>query len=417
METVKNEGSSDAGGGASNSTNSLQSIRYVPANSSLEGKPSLQILDQLLLPFVTKYITICGTEDGWNCVKKMQVRGAPALAIVSMLSLAIEIQDPISKLYNDNEVSSFINLAGKKLNYLKTSRPTAVNLAEAAERLRVCLRTWSTLCITQVKQNLIEEIEKMLVIDVTTNRNIGAHGGAFLFDKAKTQNSKLNSDMKESLCVLTHCNTGSLATARYGTALGVARWLHSNKLLNTLFCTETRPYNQGARLSVYECIVDKIPYCLVTDSMVAALMASRKIHAVVVGADRVVANGDTANKIGTYQLAILARHFGVPFYVAAPLTTLDISISSGDKIVIEQRPASEFTSTARALPESIVWNPAFDVTPASLIDAIFTEHGVITKASIGSKCSGEYPVTYVLIFLYFVCITSSIHCFVRVSWT
>jgi hypothetical protein len=170
-----------------------------------------------------------------------------------------------------------------------------------------------------------------------------------------------------------------LATAQYGTALGVARWLNDAALLDTLFCTETRPYNQGARLTAYECIVDSIPYCLVSDSMVAALMASRRIHAVVVGADRVAANGDTANKIGTHQLAILAKHFGVAFYVAAPLTTLDGATASGDHIVVEERPAVEFITTAQALPETKVWNPAFDVTPAALIDAIFTEHGVITK--------------------------------------
>lgn len=370
-------------------SDTLQAIRYVSGSQASDQKgpttATLSILDQLLLPHETVYVPVRNTEDGWACVKKMQVRGAPALAIVSMLSLAVELQDPESALQQCSDTESLTHLVKEKLDFLKSSRPTAVNLAEAADRMHAALLGWNELPAADARANLVAEIEAMLPTDVATNRNIGAHGGNFLLATALRKHADL-ADLKTALAsgkrglrVLTHCNTGSLATAQYGTALGVARWLNENDLLETLYCTETRPYNQGARLSVYECVVDKIPYCLVTDSMVAALMASRRIDAVVVGADRVVANGDTANKIGTYQLAILARHFDVAFYVAAPLTTLDTAIASGDNIVIEQRPPEELLVSARAPQGATVWNPAFDVTPAALIDAIFTEHGVVTK--------------------------------------
>ena len=412
----------------------LQAIRYERDESSTQAR--LSVLDQLLLPDQTVYIPIANTADGWDCVKKMQVRGAPALAIVSMLSLAVELLDPASDLHAAKDLRCFAALVRGKLEFLKTSRPTAVNLAEAADRMSAELQAWvaedgdggrgETVGVEEARRRLVAEIEAMLPLDVTTNRNIGAHGGDFLLAQALrclpaegdvrkamraallaaggdccgeggegggggggdgaeggVINNKATAEEatppRKGLRVITHCNTGSLATAQYGTALGVARWLNERGLLETLFCTETRPYNQGARLSVYECIVDRIPHCLVTDSMVAALMASRRIDAVVVGADRVVANGDTANKVGTHQLAILARHFRVPFYVAAPLTSLDAGTAAGSDIVIEERPAVELTATARAPEGACVWNPAFDVTPAELIDAIFTEHGVITK--------------------------------------
>ena len=362
----------------------LQAIRY---EKGTDGKPAkLSILDQLLLPHKSTYIDIANVDEGWQCVKKMQVRGAPALAIVSMLSLAVELQDAGSALAQETDSAKLSALISEKIEYLKTSRPTAVNLAEAADRLWNHMSTeWALLNADDKRRRLIEEIEQMLPIDITTNKNIGSHGGDFLLSQALSNPAAADAIRaadslgKPSLRIITHCNTGSLATAQYGTALGVARWLNDNKLLDTLFCTETRPYNQGARLTAYECVVDQIPYCLVTDSMVAALMSSRRIDAVVVGADRVVANGDTANKIGTYQLAILAKHFGVKFYVAAPHTSLDPSIATGSDIVIEQRPPQEFTATARAPENATVWNPSFDVTPAALIDAIFTEHGVITK--------------------------------------
>lgn len=210
----------------------------------------------------------------------------------------------------------------------------------------------------------------MLEKDIGDNKSIGNFGAQEI----------LSGVSGDSLVrILTHCNTGSLATAGYGTALGVIRRLHELKRLEHVYCTETRPYNQGARLTAYELVHDKIPATLIVDSMVAALMKHRNISAVVVGADRVASNGDTANKIGTYQIAVLAKYHGVPFYVAAPFTSIDMKVVSGDHIVIEERPDHEMTHVGehRIAAKGIsCWNPAFDVTPASLIAGIITEKGV-----------------------------------------
>jgi methylthioribose-1-phosphate isomerase len=218
----------------------------------------------------------------------------------------------------------------------------------------------------------VNEAEAMLAKDVADNRAIGAFGAEALLEPAGKGNIRL----------LTHCNTGSLATASYGTALGIIRRVQELGRLDHAFCTETRPYNQGARLTAFELVHEGIPATLITDSMAAFLMKSRGIHGVVVGADRVAANGDTANKIGTYQLAIAARYHGVPFFVAAPLTSIDLSMEDGSSIPIEERPASELTDmngVRIAAPGIGVWNPGFDVTPAELIGGIVTEHGVVYK--------------------------------------
>lgn len=219
----------------------------------------------------------------------------------------------------------------------------------------------------------------MLQKDIEDNEAIGKEGANDIL-------SKIAGD--GLVRILTHCNTGSLATAGYGTALGVVRTLHKLGRLEQVYCTETRPYNQGARLTAYELVHDKIPSTLIVDSMVAALMKQRNISAVVVGADRVAANGDTANKIGTYQIAVLAKHHGVPFYVAAPFTSIDVNIASGEHIVIEERPDREMTHVGdhRIAAKGITcWNPAFDVTPASLIEAIVTERGVFKPRELEDK--------------------------------
>jgi methylthioribose-1-phosphate isomerase len=214
-------------------------------------------------------------------------------------------------------------------------------------------------------------LESMLEEDVRTNRAIGAAGAAAILAQP---------GVPAKVVVLTHCNTGSLATAGYGTALGVIRTLHNQQQLEHVYCTETRPYNQGARLTAYELVYESIDATLITDSMVAALMQSRAVTAVVVGADRVVANGDTANKTGTYQIALTARFHGVPFYVAAPLTSVDVSKADGTEIEIEQRAWTEIThfNGTQVTPDGIkCWNPSFDVTPASLITAVVTEAGTV----------------------------------------
>ncbi|KAJ8973574.1 hypothetical protein NQ317_001600 [Molorchus minor] len=339
---------------------SLRAIKY--ENNTLE------ILDQLLLPAQTKYISVRGVEDGWKVINKMQVRGAPAIAIVGCLSLAVELKN--EKFESKKQMRQEIE---GKLNYLVSSRPTAVNMKIAAEELIDLANQLSkddSVSLDEMKAKFLQTIEDMLAKDIADNKAIGDYG-------AKEILARVSGD--HLVRVLTHCNTGSLATANYGTALGVIRTLHKMKRLEHIYCTETRPYNQGARLTAYELVHDKIPATLIVDSMVAAVLKHRNVTAVVVGADRVAANGDTANKIGTYQIAVLAKYHEVPFYIAAPFTSVDMSIPSGDHIVIEERPDREMTHVGehRIAAKGIAcWNPAFDVTPASLIAGIITERGV-----------------------------------------
>ncbi|KAJ3286247.1 S-methyl-5-thioribose-1-phosphate isomerase [Borealophlyctis nickersoniae] len=374
----------------------LQAIRY--------HRGSLEILNQLLLPFESVYEVIKGVEDGHTAIKTMKVRGAPAIAIVAALSLAVELhletehRSPASQtLKTPLAVSKFVH---KNLEYLKTSRPTAVNLFEAAARLdsiTAAAASQATEC-GEVIAAYMDAAEGMLARDIEDNRNIGRLGAEFLV--GMTPGVQLN--------VLTHCNTGSLATAGWGTALGVIRDLHASGHLSHAYCTETRPYNQGSRLTAYELVYEEIPATLICDSMASALLKQKNIGAIVVGADRVAANGDTANKIGTYQLAITAAYHGVPFLVAAPWTTIDLATASGEDIPIEERSGIEVkqirgltvddeagvkeggsegdsepvtTTTVQIAARGVgVWNPAFDITPASLITAVITEKGVIVKA-------------------------------------
>ncbi|KAF9884101.1 S-methyl-5-thioribose-1-phosphate isomerase [Aspergillus nanangensis] len=330
----------------------------------------------------------------------MRVRGAPAIAIVAALALASELHSLMAqnKLSSTSEdVRAFIT---NKLEYLVSSRPTAVNLSDAARKLgAVVVENAQTPNSTgkSVAIAFTHAAEEMLVKDVDDNKKIGDYGATWILKNAlRGQEPKAT--------VLTHCNTGSLATSGYGTALGVIRSLASAESLQHAYCTETRPYNQGSRLTAFELVHDSLPATLITDSMAAALLAKKEtcMNAIVVGADRVAANGDTANKIGTYGLAVLAKYHGVKFLVAAPLTTIDLTTRSGDEIVIEERPASEVTSvrgpremkTADMDMELVtvctaargidVWNPAFDVTPAALIDGIITEKGVVEKDTAGA---------------------------------
>lgn len=340
---------------------SLEAIKYK------NGK--LEIIDQLLLPFETKYIDVKDTEDGWKAIHDMQVRGAPAIAVVGVLSLVSEIYE--KKFTSVDELSDYIE---KKLHFLVTARPTAVNMADARDKLVQAikdLKGQEALTPEQAKTQLISLMEKIQKDDIATNVKMGEHGANSIVELCGE---------KRPLTILTHCNTGSLATAGFGTALGVVRMLHERKLLARCYYTETRPYNQGGRLTGYELIHDHIPSTLICDNMVAALMSRRGISAVVTGADRVAANGDTANKIGTCGIAIIAKHYGVPFYIVAPSTSVDLGIESGDKIVIEERPPEEITKirgVTIAAAGTVCWNPAFDVTPAELITGgIVTEFGV-----------------------------------------
>ncbi|MED6119505.1 hypothetical protein PIB30_012412 [Stylosanthes scabra] len=308
----------------------------------------------------------------------MVVRGAPAIAIAAALSLAVEVSNLGSFNGSPDDAASLLQ---SKLEYLVSSRPTAVNLSDAATKLKqvISKAAGTSSDARSVFQAYIEAAEIMLEDDVASNKAIGSYGAKFMQQQTE----------KQKLSVLTHCNTGSLATAGYGTALGVIRALHSGGVLERAYCTETRPFNQGSRLTAYELVHDKIPATLIADSAAAALMKARRVDAVVVGADRVASNGDTANKIGTYSVALCAKFHNVPFYVAAPVTSIDLSLSSGEEIVIEERSPKELLNTRGGLGEQVaasgisVWNPAFDVTPASLIHGIITEKGVITKTSSG----------------------------------
>jgi methylthioribose-1-phosphate isomerase len=340
----------------------LEAIRY--------SRGSLSILDQLKLPHSSEFITIANCAQAAEAIKSMQVRGAPAIAVTAVLSLAVELPSMVEK---SADLKMFVRMIDDRLEVLGNSRPTAVNLFEAIGRIKKILSQATAQPgnnsnpIQNLSSTLVNFAEGMLEKDISDNRAIGSYGADLFKGKSKIK-------------ILTHCNTGSLATVGYGTALGVIRALHERGQLEHAFATETRPYNQGARLTAFELVYEKIPATLITDSMASFLMKQEKIDAVIVGADRVVANGDTANKIGTYQLAIAAKHHGIPFYVAAPLTSIDISKSSGDDIHIEQRPANELTHIfgQRLAAEGIeVWNPSFDVTPAELISGIITEHGVV----------------------------------------
>lgn len=349
------------------SGNSLQAIRY--------KRGSLQLLDQRKLPLETTYLNIRDSTDGWHAIKDMVVRGAPAIAIAAALSLGVEVFNLEDFNETPDEAFSFLVM---KLEYLVSSRPTAVNLSDAATKLKqIAAKVAATTSESKsVFEAYIEASEIMLKDDVASNQAIGSHGASFI---------QGHLDNSTRISMLTHCNTGSLATAGYGTALGVIRSLHTEGILERAYCTETRPFNQGSRLTAYELVHDNIPATLIADSAAAALMKDGNVNAVVVGADRVAANGDTANKIGTYSLAVSAKYHSIPFFVAAPLTSIDLSLSCGGEIIIEERSPKELLNTHGGLGEQVaasgisVWNPAFDVTPASLISGIITEKGVITK--------------------------------------
>jgi methylthioribose-1-phosphate isomerase len=292
--------------------------------------------------------------------------------------VAVELHNARSKF---DSISSVLQFVTDQLNYLITARPTAVNMIDAAKRIIGYL-----IPLNNKQQNVILYIDELLAFmeeflqrDLADNHSIGQYGVEIL-----CQN---NSNTKK-LTVLTHCNTGSLATVGFGTALGIIRQLAANSILQLVYFTETRPYNQGSRLTAYELVHDRIPHTMICDSMVGLLMRTQAIHAVIVGADCITANGDTANKIGTYQLAILAKHHDIPFYIAAPTTSIDLTKKTGHAIFIEQRPSSEMTTIKgiNIAAEGVhVWNPAFDITPAQLITAIITEHGVFKPDELEEK--------------------------------
>jgi methylthioribose-1-phosphate isomerase len=314
------------------------------------------MIDQTRLPLEETYVT-CGTyAEVADAIRDMIIRGAPAIGVAAAMGVALGVLHADEQLLDAQVATICETLAG--------TRPTAVNLFWAIERMRRLYGSLRGQPIAEIRRRMIEEALLVREEDIAINRAIGRHGAPLVPDH-KT--------------VLTHCNAGALATAGYGTALGVIRAaIESGKQVD-VFADETRPFLQGARLTVWELQQDGIPTTLITDNMAGYFMKSGRIGCVVVGADRIAANGDVANKIGTYSVAVLAKENNVPFFVAAPISTLDLTIASGERIPIEQRPAAEVTHMFGhqvAPTGTAVQNPAFDVTPSRYVTAIITERGV-----------------------------------------
>jgi methylthioribose-1-phosphate isomerase len=311
------------------------------------------MIDQTRLPQEQKYVTCTDYRQVAEAIRSMVIRGAPAIGVAAAMGIALGMEQAQS-------VGEFEQIC----ETLARTRPTAVNLFWAIERMRRVFSELSDRSIGEIRDSLVREAEQIRLEDIAINECIGRNGAPLIPD-GKT--------------VLTHCNAGSLATAGYGTALGVIRAAVAAGKKIDVFADETRPFLQGARLTIWELQHDGIPVTLITDNMAGHFLHSGRIGCVVVGADRIAANGDFANKIGTYSLAVLAKENQVPFYVAAPTSTLDLSLASGDEIPIEQRAPAEVTHVlgVPVAPEGTrVENPAFDVTPNRYVTAIITERGV-----------------------------------------
>ena len=333
----------------------------------------IKLIDQTLLPNEFKHIYCEDLPSIWEAIKSLRVRGAPAIGIAGALGAVLGIWDSSADTY---EV--FSSELKEATDYLATSRPTAVNLFWALDRITRTAEENSKLTISEIKNILLAEAHAIIEEDKAMCRAIGKHGMALL---------------NENDTILTHCNAGGLATSDYGTALAVMFSAHKAGKKISVFADETRPLLQGARLTTWELMQAGIDVTLICDNMAAQVMKEGKIQNVIVGADRIAANGDTANKIGTYNVAILADAHDIPFYVAAPTSTLDFNLKTGAEIPIEQRSSEEITEGFGKVtaPEGVkVYSPAFDVTPASLVTAIITEKGVAEPPfteSLKSMCN------------------------------
>lgn len=409
-----------------------------PLTSIRTSGDSIEIVDQLLLPHTTSWIPITSPEEAHGAIKRMQIRGAPAIAslaslsVASHISAALALGEPPAWLESVDTLRAHVRPI---LDHLYTARPTAVNLGVAVKRLKGVLDSQEA-DVQALARALVAEARAVADEDVGRNMAMSAHGADWLLRRVKEREGKAR-----KLRVLTVCNTGSLATSGYGTALGVITRLFETGNLERAYYTQSAPYHQGTRLTSYELLQLGAPSCMVVDTMVGSLFQHHQIDAVLVGADRVARNGDTANKVGTYNAAVLAQRHGVPLLVVAPISTLDLSIKDGSEIPIEHRPPLE-ACTARgallprtadgaqatvlispilsAIASSVpgdhklldptpstpsqgaekrgpiggegeaptelqqVYNPSFDVTPAELIAAIVTEKGVAERPESGS---------------------------------
>ncbi len=327
-------------------------LRWTPAG--------VVVLDQRALPSEERYVTLETLEEVAGAIEQMVIRGAPAIACAAALGVAL-----VASRSRATRVSELVDEVEVALERLARTRPTAVNLFWALDRMRDRMRALHD-CgeVEQLRAGLIAEAERLLEADLETNRAIGANGLSLVPDGAR---------------VLTHCNAGALATSGYGTALGVVRAAAESGRTISVVAGETRPFLQGSRLTAWELARDGIPVSVITDGMAGHLMSQGEVDLVIVGADRIAANGDVANKIGTYALAVLAREHGLPFHVAAPLSTVDLATPDGASIPIEQRSSREVEELAgvRLVPDGVTArHPAFDVTPARLVTGIITEAGI-----------------------------------------
>ena len=327
----------------------------------------VRFIDQTKLPTEETYVTCKTYTQVADVIRNMVVRGAPAIGVAAAMGIALGVKSSKAESGGDlkHEFDQICEVIGK-------TRPTAVNLFWAIKRMRDKFEMLRVRPLAQIKTALIEEAQRMHAEDIAANQAMGRHGATL---------------MPATGGVLTHCNAGALATCGYGTALGVIRAAVEQGKKIHVFADETRPFLQGSRLTAWELMKDGIPTTVISDNMAGAMMQQGKINAIVVGADRIAANGDVANKIGTYSVAVLAKEHAIPFYVAAPLSTVDFDTPDGSGIPIEQRDGKEVTHIAgrQMVPDGVeVENPAFDVTPAKYVTAIVTEHG-IARAPYGES--------------------------------
>jgi len=325
-----------------------------------DGK--LFLIDQRKLPLKYELISCSTYREVAEAIKKMKIRGAPAIGVAAAFGMALAA--------NSSKVSTYKEFMGdmkKAKNWLSLTRPTAVNLFWALRRIMNLIVIKKDVELFKLKDIILHEAKNIAREDIEINKAMGGHGSSLI---------------KDGDNILTHCNAGALATVSYGTALGVIRTAFKEGKKLQVYVDETRPVLQGARLTAWELTQEKIPFTLITDNMAGFLMYQKKVNLIIVGADHIARNGDVVNKIGTYSLSVLARENKVPFYVAAPISTIDVSLKSGKEILIEERDPQEVTHIfgKQIAPTGVkVFNPAFDLTPNDYVEAIITEKGIIKK--------------------------------------
>jgi methylthioribose-1-phosphate isomerase len=356
---------------------------------------ALKLLDQTKLPLEQVYVEVKDEKHMWHAIRDLMVRGAPAIGVAAAFGVYLGVKD-----FRGPELFGFYDRLNEVADYLVTARPTAVNLAWAVDRMRRAAREAGRDsfgaqrpqdAIEVVKKRLMNECLDMAREDIEACRKIGEHGLKLLEKAVKRRRG-------QPVDILTHCNAGGLATVQYGTALAPIYVGKEKGLSFHVWSDETRPLLQGSRITAFELQANGVPVTIICDSMAASVMAAGQVDAVIVGADRIAANGDVANKIGTLSLAINAKHFGIPFYVAAPTSSIDMRIKSGEEIPIEERPGEEISNGLgrKTAPDgSDIYNPAFDVTPGELVSAIITEKGVV-KAPYAKALAGLFEERGVL---------------------